>query len=197
MTEHGRQRTQQIERLQLRIQQVLAEHPEGISEFDLLKQLEQQGDDLPTRRMADSLSLFQSHFLLFHALYRLRDVLHAGQRHGITIDCLNIRLTPYGETDTVLPTTHDPLREYYLDLANLDETGEAEVEALLTQFWLRYAANDARAEALAVLELQDPVEPAEIKLRYRQLAMQHHPDRGGDKEQLQAINAAMAVLVKV
>lgn len=188
-------RTKRIERLQSRILPLLREHPAGLSEFDLLKRLEGQGDALP-ERTADNLSLFQSHFLLFHALYRLRDTLHAERRHGLNIDCLTIRLTPYGESDAVLPSTHDPLREYYLDLANLDETGEAEVEGLLTQFWLRYAANDARAEALAVLDLQDPVEHAEIKQRYRQLAMQHHPDRGGDKEQLQAINAAMAVLVK-
>lgn len=34
-----------------------------------------------------------------------------------------------------------------------------------------------------------------IKRHYRRLAMRHHPDRGGDKAQLQIINAAMEALL--
>lgn len=32
-------------------------------------------------------------------------------------------------------------------------------------------------------------DPASIKARYRQLAMEHHPDRGGDTATMQAINS--------
>jgi len=88
----------------------------------------------------------------------------------------------------------DPLRDYYLDLANLDATGEAEVERLLADFWQRFAGADERAAALAVLGLADPVDAATIKQRYRELVMRHHPDRGGDTRRLQELNEAMAWL---
>ncbi|MCO3066035.1 hypothetical protein FA243_29305, partial [Pseudomonas aeruginosa] len=34
----------------------------------------------------------------------------------------------------------------------------------------------------------------QIKLRYRQLVSQHHPDRGGSTARLQSINKAMEIL---
>jgi curved DNA-binding protein CbpA len=37
---------------------------------------------------------------------------------------------------------------------------------------------------------------AKLKKRYRDLAMQHHPDKGGDKEMAQDVNDAYAVLAK-
>ncbi len=54
--------------------------------------------------------------------------------------------------------------------------------------------SDERRDALAELELTDPVDWRAIKSQHRQLAMRHHPDRGGDEARLQAINAAMNVL---
>ena len=35
-----------------------------------------------------------------------------------------------------------------------------------------------------------------VKRRYHALALEHHPDRGGDGDTLREINAAMAVLQK-
>jgi hypothetical protein len=53
-------------------------------------------------------------------------------------------------------------------------------------------------EALAVLDLQAPVEFSQIKSRYRELVKQHHPDtHGGDKaaeETLKRINQAYNTL---
>ncbi len=51
-----------------------------------------------------------------------------------------------------------------------------------------------RRRALRTLGLADPVEAAAIQYRYRQLAMRHHPDRGGDIEAFIAIQRAMATL---
>lgn len=93
-----------------------------------------------------------------------------------------------------LPATPDPLRAYYLDLTHLEKTGKQEVLQLLDAFWQRYTRHDRRAEALAELGLADPVDYLEIKRSYRELAMEHHPDRGGEMEKLQAINAAMELL---
>jgi hypothetical protein len=62
-------------------------------------------------------------------------------------------------------------------------------------------ANPARAilqrqQALAVLGLPPNATPQQIKRRYRTLAKQHHPDRGGDPRQMQKIIAAYEFLMK-
>lgn len=62
----------------------------------------------------------------------------------------------------------------------------------------RQAARTPEEEALIVLDLAPPVEFAQIKARYRELAKLHHPDRnGGDKEaeeRLKHINQAYNTL---
>jgi hypothetical protein len=51
------------------------------------------------------------------------------------------------------------------------------------------------ASALRVLGLSDPTTEVEIRKRRRELAFQHHPDRGGSTAQLIAVNAAASVLI--
>jgi len=53
-----------------------------------------------------------------------------------------------------------------------------------------------RQQALTVLGLPPNATPQQIKRRYRTLAKQHHPDRGGDPRQMQKIIAAYEFLVK-
>ena len=53
-----------------------------------------------------------------------------------------------------------------------------------------------RQQALAVLGLSPTATPQQIKRRYRALAKQHHPDRGGDPRQMQKIIAAYEFLMK-
>ena len=65
---------------------------------------------------------------------------------------------------------------------------------LLRGFQTRAHANQLRDDALRTLGLTDPVHTAVIKKTYRRLVMRHHPDRGGDTQQLQNLNAAMTVL---
>ena len=43
---------------------------------------------------------------------------------------------------------------------------------------------------------KEPVGFEVIKKQHRRLAMRHHPDRGGDKESLQAINVAMETIAR-
>ncbi len=111
------------------------------------------------------------------------------------ISTLLICLHPYhpGEAGQLAET--DPLRSYYLDLKHLQETGAADVESMLAAFWTRLSRDNRREEALAILGLTDPVADAAIRRRYRELVMTHHPDRGGDKDRLQLINAALADLL--
>ena len=184
----------ELEALQAATARILEAHPEGLSEYALLTRLRADGL-LPPMAPGDSLALFRNHFLLFHVLYRLRDEWRETQRHELCITPLRIALEPYAAGQQAIGPS-DPLRDYYSDLRHLDETGEAEVETLLADFWRRLAGTDERAAALAVLGLADPVDTVAIKLRYRELVMQHHPDRGGDTARLQEINEAMAWLTR-
>jgi DnaJ-domain-containing protein 1 len=53
-----------------------------------------------------------------------------------------------------------------------------------------------RQQALSVLGLPPNATPQQIKRRYRTLAKQHHPDRGGDPQQMQRIIVAYECLMK-
>lgn len=188
----------------------LRRFPLGLSEYELLKFLQAAGH-IQFERIAllDNLSLFQTHFILFHTLYTLREELWQDEKQVLDISPLKIILYTFDEesagkkdssakTDIqhTRVTAHDPLRDYYLDINNLEQTSADDVTRLLDTFWSRLDANDQRAAALEVLELSDPVDYHAIKKQYRRLAMRHHPDRGGDKVQLQTLNVAMAVLEK-
>lgn len=178
----------------------LQRFPLGLSEYDLIKFIQAEGHlHFKQAEQWDKLPLFRMHFILFHTLYKLRDEYWQHHDRVLEISPLKIILRPHdqdtpGEEHNL--TTHDPLRDYYLDLDNYENTGEEDVNDLLTSFWVRLGANEQRHEALKVLELQDPVDADTIKKQYRRLAMKHHPDRGGDNIALQTLNSAMSVLEK-
>jgi len=181
--------------LQQLLRTILAQHPEGIAEHLLLKQLQiEQGEAFPDTLFRDQLALFRAHFLLFHALYRLRDQLLADAAGLLEIDARCIRLAPYVAPGGAAMTDHDPLRDFYLDLSHLTDTTADDVEQMLGAFWVRYYAGNRRDEALAVLGLDGSADLDAAQRRYRELAMAHHPDRGGDAAQFQAIQEAIAIL---
>lgn len=177
------------------LEQEINAHPDGMREHELIQALKARGffDFLPPPP-AGPAELFRAHFLLFHALYRLADQWHARQCGRLQIGALCIRRLPWspGERAVAGP---DPLRDYYLDWRNLDETDEQAVCELIAAFWKRMGRIEGRAEALATLGLADPVDDETIKQAWRRLAMQHHPDRGGDTDRLQVINAAVERLI--
>ncbi|MDZ7804590.1 DNA-J related domain-containing protein [Thiohalophilus sp.] len=178
------------------IEQLLAQHPRGMDEYTLLQALKEQGYfSFSKVRPAPPLELFQMHFLLMHGLYRLQRELLQRQQAIIEISALKIRMWPWQSGEYALTET-DPLRDYYLDMGNLQTMTEADVNQLLDAFWREFVRFDGRAEALAELGLSDPVDDEVIKQTYRRLAMQHHPDRGGEAWRLQAINAAYEMLCK-
>ena len=191
------QTEQQLAQLRALILDLLQCHSGGIREFDLMEALARRGVahyDRPAG--VDQLSMFQRHFLLFHCLYRLRDELREQAVGELEIHCLNIVIVPLGANSSTsnLPQPSDPLRDYYLDLDNLVQTRAEDVAALIDQFWQRFVFDEQRQAALNVLGLAGEASFDEIKSRYRRLAMEHHPDRGGDTERLQAINRAMEQL---
>ena len=58
------------------------------------------------------------------------------------------------------------------------------------------SASHTPAEAYATLHLLPSAPPEVIKAAYRALAHLHHPDHGGDTQEMQAVNAAYQQLVK-
>lgn len=179
-----------------RLLQLLDEHPPGFGEYQLIQRLRSEHCPwLPESTFGDTLALFRTHFLLFHSLYRLRDRLHGEQRAYLAIGPLHIGLMPYRAGSDGL--VFDPLRDYYLNLQNLFATGEDEVKRLLQSFY-DGLDNREKRDALKLFSLDErqPLDQRAIRRRYRQLASQHHPDRGGCTERMQSINAALAVLLR-
>ncbi len=177
------------------LERMLRESPAGISEFDLIRRLQTKADlpEFGAGALRDPLSLFRTHFILFHALYRLSDRL-AGSGETVRVHCLRCCILASPPVPAGALDRPGPLRSYYLDLDNLESADAGSVERLMGDFWRVFLRQDRRAEALAVLELSDPVDDREIKAAYRRLAMRHHPDRGGDTAALQRLNEALTVL---
>ena len=169
----------------------------SISEYDLIQQLRDANVfriDADTLLSGDLLLMFRIHFTLFHCLYRLRDRLRKQGLNDLDLSPVAIRLKSYEKSVAALAEM-DTLYSYYMDLDNMEQVTNENVEEMLGRFWSRLGNTDRRAEALAELNLQDPVSEAEIKKRYRTLVMRHHPDRGGNKEKIQSINAAISILL--
>ena len=169
---------------------------DGCSEYQLIQQLKaRHSGHIPNLPLTDPLVLFRTHFLLFNALYQLRDRLWQEQRAHLHISPLCSQLLPY-QAGCASLTHADPLRDYYLNLQHLRDTDARDVEKLLTSFWTRMQGGDEKRAALELFELQ--AEPrltiTAIKHRYRQLVSLHHPDRGGSTSRLQSINQAMEIL---
>jgi len=178
------------------IMDVLKDTPSGVTEYELLTGLrENEFPEFENFSFQDNLSLFKAHFQLFNALYQLRKHLRQGGQACLEISPLKIVLLPYNESESREITEHDPLGDYYTDTSHLHETTEAEIDAMLEIFWMRLSNSDQRQQALKIIGLEDPVGDKEIKQQYRRLVMQHHPDRGGDKEKLQEINTALSMLM--
>lgn len=184
------------------IERIIRAHPDGLSEHALITRLrEARVEPFVGSNLRAPLSLFRTHFLLFHCLYRLRDAC-LEQSEWLRIDCLDIGLEanpdqlPHNEPQgTHNPAINDPLRNYYLDLTRLDTTDAAAVEALLGAFWQQMNRNERRSHALAILGLEDPVDDSTIQARYRSLVQRHHPDRGGDAARIQTFNEARWILL--
>ena len=184
-----------LSELENKLWEILKQHPSGISEYELLRCLQNDlNDDFGTDLFRDELETYRAHFLLFHALYRLSDYL-TQQRHAhLDIHVLKIILLPCSDETSSALSHPDPLRAHYLDLNNLTNTTLEDVQKLLGQFWANYYANQRKPGALRFMGLEISASTAEIEQRYRILAMQYHPDRGGDSELFLQLQQAISTL---
>ncbi len=184
----------QLATLRQQVAECLRDHPDGISEHVLIKLLRARADSaLPRGSLSDPLNLFRVHFLVFHTLYRLQDVFRQQGEYDLRIHPLLIQLDDYvpGEAGVV---REDPLRSYYLDLDILAQATTESVEELLQQARKVLVTDQDRTEALRTLGLDAYANDERVRRRFKELAMQHHPDRGGDPDTFRRIREAMEVL---
>lgn len=149
---------------------------------ELMAALRQQGA-IPQFADDEQLQLFRVNFLIMNALYQLQAELWQ-EGWWLVISTLDIRLEPLAKTPEASHgfAVGDNLRSYYLDWQVFWQTDRAEVEALLNRFWRAYDGEGHKAEALALFELNEGASQEAIRRRWRELALQHHPDRGGNAE---------------
>lgn len=183
------------------LQDDAASGADGVSEYELLKRLEAAGVDFSAPGTEPDLLLFRKHFLLMNALYRLQDALWREESLWLAISPLRIALeprdasaNPAGSTALAQDAADGALREYYLDWQQFETTDAAAVAALLDGFWQRMETRDARTEALQVLGLGVDAGWADVQGRYRRLAGETHPDRGGDGARFLVVREAYELL---
>ncbi|UUO22773.1 hypothetical protein FGD67_05940 [Colwellia sp. M166] len=153
--------------------------------------------------LANSKDLFSAHFLCMHALYHLKRQYQRGQKFTLSIQSVrverivtNMPIVINDKSQSVLETV-DPLENYYLDTKHYFVTQADEINGLLKSFWQKYAAQDQKQEALAVLELPIDADAKMIKTQYLRLAQKHHPDKGGCADMFTRIRQAKVVLDKI
>jgi len=187
------------------IRNILLQKPEGLSEYDLIERLCEEGDFF---RLVDKVAdggddrgneviLFQKHFLVMNALYQLQTCLLEEKAGYLSISPLMIKIEPSIDCgDDTLPSSGPDaqLRAYYLDWEKYEQTTRADVNALLDAFWQRYFASEKRVDALTTLGLSEEVDWDSIQLAYRRLIARHHPDKGGDQSLFVEIKRAHEVL---
>lgn len=178
------------------ILEILKVATDKIGEYDIISRLEQQGMVFPVANDSYNVAMFKKHFITMNALYHLQqDLFEDG--YYLNISALDIKIEPLGKvTDhqSLIDSAEHKVRDYYLDWRHFDNTSEAEIEELLANFWEMCSAMDKQAGALAILELNSDANWEDVKQRYRRLATEHHPDKGGKDARFIEIREAYEVL---
>jgi hypothetical protein len=196
--------------LQVLLQEVLntfrSQFIEGITEFEIITLLKQPPYSLfDEDALRDPLTLFQTHFVLFHSLYYLRNKWRRQKTGELEIGLTQIKLLPVLSFDAGLQAV-DPLGDYYLDWKNLSATDQAGAEELLNDFWQKMAGVDVNHhfsqetinEATFILKIDsiDAVSLLQLKQQYRKLQHAIHPDKGGSVEGSQQVLQAYTTLYR-
>lgn len=168
----------------------LQRNPRGLGEYELLQNVKEH----PVFRALEGTGnrqLFRRHFVLRHCVYYLQQRLWEREGWIVSITPLTISIQSAREGENGLSgDVVDPgLRDYYLDWNNFDAT-EEEVSDLLNNFWRDYGRYIQQDDAWQILGLPVDSSLSQITARYRELAAQHHPDKGGDQETFIKIRAA-------
>jgi DnaJ-like protein len=179
------------------IRRLLSEQGRSFSEHELIKSLQAE-EAFPGLAESARLALFQTHFLVMNALYRLQEQLAAEHIH-LHISPLAICLQSACEENEgalVELGSQAALKKYYCDWSHFQSTDEQSVDGLLSGFWQHYLARDKQAEAYQALLLEPGSGWGLIKKAYRRMAAECHPDRGGDAAEFMRVREAYEVLVR-
>jgi hypothetical protein len=183
---------------------LLEENPEGFSEHQLLTLLQQQPHAFfAADALQDPLLLFQSHFLLFHCLYLLRNRWQKSNHAQLDISVFNIKKSRLDISKILTPQSANPLTEdknslfnadpmaqYYLDWSHFSKTCSDDVDELLNRFWKKVwvpQQEEDIQQALIIMELEAQVPLPQLKQQYRRLAQRFHPDKGGNSDHFKKI----------
>jgi hypothetical protein len=191
---------------------------EGISEYALISLLQAPPFSLFDERcLSDQSTLFKTHFILFHCLYRLQQQYLAANKGYLEIHALRIQLNVFDgkqeangnepvSQSSVNVSEQDELAKYYLDWSNY-KTTDKEIDALLASFWERFVKgghNDLAsassedinaAKNQLAIPLDKTLSRSVLKQYYRKALQQAHPDKGGCKARAQAVIASYKLLL--
>ncbi|WP_191602200.1 DNA-J related domain-containing protein [Marinomonas algicola] len=188
----------------LPILSILKTHPDGLSEYEILRALKIQFPEFCSLAKESSLCLFRQHFLVMNALYQLQTQLWLEEGLTLSISPTHIQINfnqrpknnvneKKGQTQ-VKDSAEAKIISYYLDWNEYIKTDEAEVEALLQSFFKGLHNPSATEHAYKTLKLHKNASYNEIKNQYRKLASLSHPDKGGSATEFIELREAFELL---
>lgn len=182
------------------IRAFLREQNAPVGEYELIQHLNIAGYFAAFERDSPNVRLFKKHFITRHCLYSLQQDLEPcwSLRLGaVEIHLQPIEPTAIGRGVDIAENADGALRNFYLDLTQLEQADENSVGDLLKGFWERFYAWQSGTEAYQVLELQPGASQADIQLAYRRAIQRAHPDMGGSAEEFDRVRSAYEILKKL
>ncbi len=157
----------------------------SMQEYELLSQMRAEGFLALCEADNYWVALFRKHFLMRHCLYRV-NANWAGQGRRLLLGPVSIELVVAADTNGEnLPSedlTYQALADYYGDLTHWLAATEETCRTFVDDFFKRFAAFNEAESHLSCLGLPKDAVWGVVLQRYRRLAQQHHPDKGGDAE---------------
>lgn len=177
------------------ILRMLKSTPDELKIYDLLAGVDKKLMEHLVDTADYNLATFRKNFWLMNALYQLQDQL-LEEDVFLSIGQVSVNLAPGGAVSYQYLSDHSDhkLKSYYLDWNNYQDATIDEVDRLISSFWEMYSSNDKKSDALLVLGLEAGSDWNEVQQRYRELASQHHPDKGGDSAKFIEVREAYEIL---
>ena len=180
----------QLRLLRGQLESIVLQSTDVQTEQSLLQKL---GLNLTSAPDDPQLALFQRHFIVQHLLYQLQQQWSEQEFAWLEIGLAQVQLHTY---QAQKPTDYDQGRaSYYLDWQHFYQMSSATLQRQLDDFW-SYVQRTPVADPLSLqqacqhLQLNWPCTLLQLKRQYRSLALQHHPDRGGDSQHFQQVRQA-------
>lgn len=170
--------------LYLKVREFVLSSGACVSEYQIIKHLDEQAVFSKLEASSVSLRLFQKHFLTMHALYRLQstDEGYVWFISPLSIECSEKPKPKDVEVDSKDVGGFDGVAEYYLDLDHYFQATPDSVDELLRGFWSRFKSWHTSEDSFALLGVKPGSPWEDVVQAYRKKAQQLHPDKGGSAE---------------